>query len=51
MQTAQIIPEPYRSWLQYASEVSDDKERAKHIKEITAQLKAEYPNLFREKTQ
>ena len=24
---------------------------AKHIKEITAQLKAEYPNLFREKTQ
>lgn len=48
-QTAQLIPEPYRSWLIHASEVDDDKERRQHLKEITAQLKAAHPELYREK--
>lgn len=48
MQAANIIPEPFRSWLMHASEVSDDKERQKHIKEITDQLRATYPHLFRQ---
>lgn len=46
-ETATITPEPYRSWLMHASEVIDDKERAKHIKEITQQLRAEHPEMFR----
>ena len=45
---ANIIPEPYRSWLMHAAETPDDKERAKHVKEITEQLRAAHPHLFKQ---
>ena len=48
---ANIIPEPFRSWLMHASEVNDDKERWQHIKEITDQLRATYPHLFRQENE
>ena len=49
MQAANLIPEPYRSWLMHAAETPDPKERQQHIKEITAQVKAAYPTKFRQK--
>lgn len=46
-QASTLIPEPYRTWLMFAAETPDEKERAQHIREITRDLRKAHPELFR----